>query len=321
MENIEETIKAAENKLLEVRAAKKELEQERALRAAPVDETKEAHTKEIRELQSGMKEKRAVTLNGTGTRSFVRELIKNVQAKKDVLNRFRYFYGPNATTVIPVWAADFSKAVEVDEAGTFESESKSLATKTLTAKAFCKSIPVSAELLKLSELDFEAELMNIIQDVYAETIVDAIFNGTPTAFKSLYEGTTEVKATKANLTALAKFALDLNDKMDNGVIIMNPAVYAEVEASDASAKEKAWAKELIERKTIEGIPVVLTSYANPDYVAIGGNFANYAVAVADQIEIKPKETVGSLVTTYDVSMFMSGLAPLPTNLYSLKVGA
>jgi hypothetical protein len=47
-------------------------------------------------------EKHAITLNGTGAINQIKELAKELQAKTPVLQRVRYFYGPNASTNIPV---------------------------------------------------------------------------------------------------------------------------------------------------------------------------------------------------------------------------
>lgn len=319
MENIENTLKNAENKLLELRAVKKELEAERALRNAPVNETKEVRSKVIADIQKAMQEKRSITLGGTGNVSIVRDLMKKATAKKEILSKFRYFYGPNAETVIPVWSSDIGRAVEVAEDGTFDSSSGTLATKSLNVKAFCKSIPVSNETLKLSAVNFESELDEIIADIFADTIAYQIFNAEGTgAFKNIYENAEDVPVAKKNISGLAKFALSIRDKMDNATIIMSPSVYADIEASDSNAKEKAWAKELIEKKTIEGVPVLLTSYAKE---IIGGDLLNMAVAVAEEISIEPKKAIGSLVTTFDVSMYLAGTPVVDGNLFVMNDAA
>lgn len=325
MEQIENTIKEAETKLAEIRSAKKELEAERALRNAPINEEKELRTKAFADVQNAMKEKRSITLGGTGNISLVRELQKVLTAKKDILSKFGYFYGPNAQTIIPVWGSDLGKAQPVAVDGTFPTSEGRLATKNLNPVAFCKSIPVSDETLKLSAVNFESELNNIIADVYADTLAYEVFNGTGEDghFSSIYTNANEVKANKLSVSSLAKLALEANDKTDNAVITINPKVYSTVlDNAGSTATDKAYVKQLVETKSIEGVPVILTSYASD---GTDGNFAlvadlkNYAIGIADELTIEPKKTVGSLTTTFDVSMYLAGTTVVPENVWVLKV--
>lgn len=319
MENIDQKIEMAKE-------AVKELRQAKALADSPVNEVKENRSRVFADVQKAMRDATPVTLGGTGNINIVRELQKVLTAKKDVLGKFRYFNGPDANTKIPVWASDLGRAHEVGEAGTWtETQNGALGVKDLYPKAFCKTIPVSAETLKLSAVDFEAELYGIIADVYADTIAYEVFNAAGTgAFKNIYSGNQNKVEVKTKdtvcITDLAKLALEVSDKMDNAEILVNSNVYSDITAADASAKEKAWMKELIEKKSIEGVPVRFTSYADKTGAkafAIAGNFQNYAIAIADQIVIEAKKTVGSLVTNYDVSMFLAGDVIVPQNFFEL----
>lgn len=325
MEKIENTIKEAETKLAEIRSAKKELEAERALRNAPICEDKELRTKAFADVQKAMQEKRSITLGGTGNISLVRELKKVLTAKKDILGRFNYFYGPNSQTIIPVWGSDLGRAVPVQADGTFKASSGKLATKNLNPIAFCKSIPVADETLKLSAVNFETELNNIIADVYADTLAWEVFNGSGEDghFSNIYAGATPVIANKLSVSALAKSALEVSDKTDTAFIVLNPKVYnAILDSAGSTATDKAYVKQLVESKSIEGVPVILTSYASDgtdgNYALIG-DLKNYAIALADELTIEPKKTVGSLTTTFDVSMYVAGTTVVPENFWALKV--
>ena len=330
-ENIKSgTIKAdeAKAKFEELRAKKADLQKKEALKNAEVfTETREAKPHNyIADVQKALRENRAITLNGTGEVNFIRDLHKVFTAKKDILQKFGYFYGANEKEVIPVWGADLGRAVEVDEAGSFETSEGQMTTRTVQVKPFCKSIPVSNEVLNLSSVsDFEAELQKIIADVYADTLAYNVFSADGTgAFKNIYDGATEVTASKLNITALAKLALEVSDKTDNAVIVLNPKVYADIEGSESSAREKQYIKELIGNRTIEGVPVILTSYAddgtNGNY-ALCGNLSNYAIAMANTLTVEPKKKVGSLVTYFDVNLYTAGIPVVPQNFWTLKIGA
>lgn len=329
-ENIKSgTIKAdeAKAKFEELRAKKADLQKKEALKNAPIVETCETKPHNyIADVQKALRENRAITLNGTGEVNFIRDLHKVLTAKKDILQKFGYFYGANEKEVIPVWGADLGRAVEVDEAGSFETSEGQMTTRTVQVKPFCKSIPVSNEVLNLSSVsDFEAELQKIIADVYADTLAYNVFSADGTgAFKNIYNGATEVTASKLNITALAKLALEVSDKTDNAVIVLNPKVYADIEGSESSAREKQYIKELIGNRTIEGVPVILTSYAddgtNGNY-ALCGNLSNYAIAMANTLTVEPKKKVGSLVTYFDVNLYTAGIPVVPQNFWTLKIGA
>lgn len=327
------TIKAdeAKTKLDELRAKKTELQKAEALKNAPV-RSNEPAVSSIADVAKAFQEKRAITLSGTGIVNTVRELVKVMQAKKPILNYVKYFYGENASTVVPVWGSAINRPAPLDEAGNITSDNANrLATTTLTLKNFATSIPVSDETLKLSAVAFQSELYQILADAYADCIAYEIFNGTGT--DGHFEGVVEkagnvvetATASAIKISDLSGLALTLADKTDNGVIFLNPAVYNEI-IKDTSDPQKVYREDLIRNKTIEGVPVVLTSYApasvaDGSLVAVAGDFTNYAVAMAGELNIEPKKTAGTLVTTYDVNMYLAGKPVLANNFYALKIKA
>ena len=181
----------AKQKFEELRAKKAEIEkgmialekaqqaqaEQIALQNAPQTREKESISS-IADVAKAFQEKRAITLSGTGIVNTVRELVKIMTPKKKILEKVRYFYGENASTVIPVWGSTLTRPAPVAEGGTITSETKNpLGSKSLTTIAFATSIPVSNETLKLSAVEFESELLNILADSYADAIAYEIFNG------------------------------------------------------------------------------------------------------------------------------------------------
>lgn len=324
--DIDEKIKEADSKLAEIREAKKELAQERALKDAPVEKADEV--KSFADVAKAFKEKRAVTLSGTGITDTVRQLVKVMTAKKPVLNYVKYFYGANAGTVVPVWGSALTRPVPVTENGTLTTDSSgALSASTLTLTPYGISIPVSDETLKLSAVSFESELQDILADAYSDAIAYQIFNGSGasgqfTAVTNVGHTVNAATASVISIKDIATLALDVADKTDSGVIFMNPAIYSAITVNEDSTKEKAWAKDLYNNKMIENVPVVLTSYAPSsttagDIIAIAGDFGNYAVATAGEMEITPKKTVGALTTTFDVAMYLAGKPVCANNFYGL----
>src|SRR5574344_340191 len=318
---IEETIKATEDKLLEIRAAKKELEQERALKEAPVVENRNAEkTKLYADLQKEMKEKRAVTVSGTGTVSVIADMVYALEAKKNLLSEFSIFTGASSSTIIPVWNNAEGEFAPVAEDGTFSAGSETMATTTVQPFAFGKQIKVNDQVLKLSGVDFENQINKIITNASNRTILKQIFNGTGASgqFTAITSGATASTKTAFNMAGLQDFALTLMDKTDSGKILMNPTVY-ETLVDCSTKKDEILMKKLLEEKTIEGVPVLLSSYVPSTVYAIGCDPKNYALGVADELQIVPKTTAGSLVHTYDASIYMNGKPIVPTDVYVYNV--
>ena len=112
-ENIKSgTIKAdeAKAKFEELRAKKADLQKKEALKNAPIAETRETKPHNyIADVQKALRENRAITLNGTGEVNFIRDLHKVFTAKKDILQKFGYFYGANEKESLIRYTLNLSK--------------------------------------------------------------------------------------------------------------------------------------------------------------------------------------------------------------------
>lgn len=323
----DEKLKRAEEKLAEIRAAKKEMEQQRALKDAPIEKESLVNFADV---AKAFKEKRAITLSGTGITDTVRELTKLMTAKKPILNYVKYFYGANAGTVVPVWGAATARPAPVSENGEITADTSSaLSSTNLTLSAFATSLPVSDETLKLSGVALESELQEIFADAYADAIAYQIFNGSGsngqfTAVSGVGNATMTAANAAISIVDIANLALAIGDKTDSGVIVMNPSVYSAITVDEDNTKQKAWAKDLFNNKVIENVPVILTSYAPSSTadnacLAIAADFKNYAVAMGGEMEITPKKTAGTLKTTFDVNMYLAGKPAVANNFYYLKM--
>ena len=320
MENIEETIKKAEERLAELRSANKELDQARALANAPVTENRTAEkNKFYSDIQNAMKENRTVKVNGTGTVNVAKELVFALEDKDDLLSKFSIHAGASASNVIPVWNNSIGEFAPVAEDGSFESEGEGLASVTVEPKAFAKSIKVSDETLKLSAVEFESALNKILTASTRRTILKGIFNGVDGRFVPIYEGATEVTADALNPSALQKLALTVLAKTDSACIPINPMDYAKI-VDAGTKKDEILLKQIIENKNIEGVPLVLSAFV-PAGVIGAGDLGNYGVGLANEMEITPKSTVGSLAHNYDASIYVAGKPIIAKDFFTLKVSA
>lgn len=311
-----------------LRMKKQDIEKRLAQQTAPQQREKKPEGV-FADIAKAMQEKRSITLSGTGVVNTIREIVQLMGSKKAVLEKVRYFYGENASTVIPIWGTSLTRPAPVADDGTLAKENTAnLGNTTLTAKAFGISIPVSNETLKLSAAAFESELQGIIADTFADCMAYEIFNGTGTGghFHSVLSDNAEIMKTAAvqlKLSDLAHFALTVSDKTDTACIFLHPAVYTAFIA-DVTDAHKVYREDLIRNKMVENVPVIITSYMPKEVttgskIAVAGDFQNYAVAVAGELNIEPKKTAGSLVTTFDVDMYLAGKSALDKNFTVLQV--
>jgi HK97 family phage major capsid protein len=319
----------AKKKFDELRAKKSEIEKAIALENAPV-ETRSVSTADI---QKALIEKRAITLNGTGAINQIKELAKELQAKTPVLERVRYFYGPNASTNIPVLSPGLATPAVVAEGATNIAVDTTavLGSKSVTPHAYVSILPISMEALKLGTVNFDSELPSIVADAFAQGFHRGILTGDGSGlnFKGLFTSIPVANqvacAAEGNplIADLVKLALTVQDLTDSGVIVLSPSIYAGILADPTEGVAKVYKEELIRNKTIENVQVILTSAAPSvltagSIVAVAGRLDDYALAMASEINIEPIKKVGDTNTYFQASVFANGLPIIEKNFYGLK---
>jgi HK97 family phage major capsid protein len=318
----------AKKKLEELRAQKTEIEKAIALENAPV-ETRNVATADI---QKALLEKRAITLNGTGAINQIKELAKELQAKTPVLNRVRYFYGPNASTNIPVLSPGLATPAAVAEGATNITVDSTaiLGNKSITPHAYVSILPISLEALTMGTVNFDSELPAIFADAFAQAFHRGILTGDGTGlnFTGLFSAIPSANkiecADEGNPTIadLVKLALTVQDLTDSGVIVLSPSIYAGVLADPTEGVAKVYKEELIRNKTIENVQVILTSAAPSattadEVVAVAGRLDNYGLGMASEINIEPIKKVGDTNTYFQASVFANGTPIVAKNFYGL----
>lgn len=320
----------------EVNAKRADLESRKAKLEKELAEFNRPNDKEEKrtlwgDMVKGIKENRStITVNGTGAVNTVRGLVKAVTDKIDILNRANFFYGPAAQTAIPVWPSH-AAATFVAEGGTAATQTKNIGVTQIYPKQALSSLVVSQMALDLSAADLESEMPDIMANAFGPLMASEMLTGDGTNMQGIF---TDSKITKyeksltiANLAALALTVKSKN--YINPCIIMSSSVYGAFMADNpnpADESTKIYKESLIRGKEIEGVPVVITSYA-PDststgaIVAVAGDLENYAIAVGGELKIKAKDTAGSSVVTYDGYSYFSGKPIISADFIGYKVAA
>jgi HK97 family phage major capsid protein len=322
----------AKKKFDELRANLEQVTKEIAQANAPVA-TRDAALPAVRtaDLIQAAREHRAITLNGTGSIAQVKELAKLLQEKTPVLEKVRMFYGPNASTNIPVLNTGLAAPVQAAEGATniAVDTTAEMGVKSLTPKAFVSILPVTLEALTLGIVDFENELSVIFSDAFARAFHGRIVKGPGGSdFQGLFTGVvTEnliacAQAGYPKIDDLVLLALTIQDFADDACIVLHPSIYAGI-ISDDTNLNLPYREEMIRGKTIEGVPLILTSAAPSavaagNTVAVAGRLSDYGFAVAGEITIDPIKKVGDTNTYFQASMFANGAKIVDKNFYGLK---
>lgn len=287
------------------------------------------------EMRSAMQEKRAITINGAGAYNVVSNIVKEIQAKKPLTKMVQTFYGPNASTNIPVFSPSLATPAYASEGKTDVSSDSTatLGVKSLTPYSFVSVLPVSSNALHMSGADLESQLPSIFAEAFGRAIHNGILQGDGTTgnFTGLF---TDGAVASGNvidtdgvgdlvMADLVKLALKIQDYVDDGVIVMNSSIYSTV-MGDTTAGTDVYKEELARGKTIEGVKVVLTSAAPStaaagDLVAVAGPMSSYGLAIANSLEITPIKVKGDTNTYFQAEMFLNGAPIIDANFFALQV--
>jgi hypothetical protein len=82
-------------------------------------------------------------------------------------------------------------------------------------------------------------------------------------------------------------------------------------------------QEFLRSQTVLGVPFIMSSYGlttltNGSYIAVGGYFKHYGLAVAQEITVDQIKTVGTDAVTFQAFMYMQGNPLLGGSFRRLK---
>jgi hypothetical protein len=318
----------AGDELDRLKAEKRDIQQRIAQRYAPQDGEQSTTLADIR---GAITEKRAITLNGLSDINQIKELQKELSDKKEILNLVKYFYGPNAATMIPILTPGLITPDSYAEGATnivFDNQAV-LGVKVIKAHAFITFLPVSAETVHLGSVNLDTELPEIFADAFGDALARQVVTGDGTGmnFDGLFNGLTNTISCNAagtpKMADLVNLAIAVRDKCDDAVIIMHPSVYSGIMADATTVVAVYYKEELIKNKLIEGIKVLLTGYTPSSTsagsaVAVARRMSDYALALASEIIVEPIKKVGDSNTYFQATVFANGCKIINKNFTGLR---
>lgn len=325
--NGEMTLEAAKER---TNAIKNELS-DMAQRAAAVIAKPETRSTKMGfgDLSTAMIEKRAITLNGTGAINQVASIVEEIQAKTPLLNAVQYFYGPNASSQIPLMSPGLALPVVAAEGYTSGSTDTTavLTTTAILPVPYISTLPVSFDALNFYSANLESKLSSMFAGVYAtamhKVIVDALFHTTGVASGNKIHLTASGLPT---INALAELTYTLGDYTDTGLMVMNSAALRHALDSASDVSGRIYAEEIQRSKTLNGVKIITTSFAptavtDGVLVVVAGDMANFGLGVAADLMITPKTKVGDNNTYYDACMYFAGKVIQNKNLFGITAHA
>lgn len=334
----------ADKKIGELRSRKTMLDKKIALFNKPKGDEKRSGGTRLTNADfiKAAAEKRSLTLAGNGAVNQVKEIIKAIVNDDSLLNEFRYYYGANSETNIPVLSP--RPAVPAGQAegasGIADDSTAAMGVTALKPIAFVSILPVTLEALKLNSIDIESELNSIFDEAFREAMHTgaltgdgaAIASGSGNKMKGLFTaaaantaGQTTLSGSTPTLAELANLAVTVRAKKERFEIVVSPSIYAAILA-DTSTNEstKIYKESLIRDKEIEGVKVRIdadapsaTSTGSVEVVA--APLGRYAMGVASEIIIDPIKVKGDTKTYFQAAMFFTGAPILDGDVYSLVV--
>jgi len=325
------TAEKAETRFQELKAQKREIEQHIAKASMP-RMTEASGGFDVRELRDAMVQKRAITLNGTGMISQMQTLVTEMSRKKEILNHVNYFFGSNATMMVPVLSPPLAAPAAYPEgANNVAMDTQAnISSQELRPRAFVSTLPVTAEAIAMGSVNIEAELPNIFTKAFARGFATQVVTGDGTGlnFDGLFNNIhadNRIQSSTVGRPTIADFvtlATTLSDYAEESIIVTHPHIYGAILADSSPGIAERYKDELIKNKTIEGVKVLVTSYAPSSIAAgatfaVGGNMDSYGVAVAGDLNLKPKYRVGDTHTYFEATIFTHGAKIVERDFYGL----
>lgn len=281
-------------------------------------------------------ERRAWSGAGYGTApGIIRALIDGGRLRK----LCNIAYGKNAVTVVQ--AMTTSPAIPVGSApgatGTSSDSTAVFGPDAMTLKPWYSTLAVPMNVL--FDGSAEAELPNLFADNFGAAIDKMVIQGAGSGSDGLgvFIASSSGVPTGSDITAtgsgaapvwadyvsMALTLLGLSGDQNSLAIVVHPTVFATaLGVATGSDPNKV---EFMTKGTILGIPVILSSYAlttltSGSYVAVGGYFKHYTIAIAQEITIDQIKTVGSDNVTFQAFMYMQGKPTIGSSFRRLKTG-
>lgn len=312
------------------------LEVVQSLRNVPASLSGGEHRGEWGEVRKAMLEKRSITSGGAGVNT-VGGIVKALVDGDRLIGKVSKFYGRNASTIVPVFAPGLALPVgnAPGATGISPDATAALSGDSLALKAWYSILGVSMD--ALISTDIESELPLIFSRAYGAAIDKAILVGAGNGNDALgvFVASASGVPTSSDIACaaagtpkwadMAKLALTIigMGSDQNGLAIVAHANIIAALLSEATTGTDPFRVEYLTKGSILGVQVIVSSYAPStltagSYVAVGGYFPHYALAVAQELTIDPIKTVGSDNVTFQSFMYMNGKPLIGSSFRRLK---
>ena len=250
------------------------------------------------------------------------------------------FLGKNAITTVPVFSPN--PAIPVGSVpgaiATAADSTALLAGTALTLKPWYCILQVSMGALLSS--DVGAEMGSIFSDAYGAAIDKMICvgagsgsdglgvfiasaSGVPTTSDiSLPTGSVAAGAVFSDYVGMVLALLALGGDPASLCVIVNPTIM-QMALNATGTGADPMKQEFLRSQTVLGVPFIMSSYAlttltNGSYIAVGGYFKHYGLAIAQEITVDQIKTVGTDAVTFQAFMYMQGNPLLGGSFRRLK---
>lgn len=281
-------------------------------------------------------EVRAITSNGAGVNT-APGLVKALVDGGKLRSKVSVFTGKNAETVVPVFSPTLALPVgNAPGASSIAADSTAVLTgDKLTLKAWYSILAVSMG--ALISTDIEGYLPGIFAEAFGAAIDKMILVGAGSGsdglgvFIASSSGVTTSQdiacaasgAPKwVDVVKLASQVRGLGGDLSKAAIVLHPDFVANL-ITEATASMEGAKMELLTKGTVRGIEVIESSHCPTtltagSYVAVGGYFDHYAVAVAQELTIDQIKVVGSDNITMQSFMYLQGKPTIGASFRRLK---
>jgi hypothetical protein len=286
-------------------------------------------------------ERRAITSNGAGVNTapgIIRAMVDGGKLRPKV----SLFLGKNAQTIVPVFSPHLALPAGQTPGGTGIGADGTgvLAGDGLTLKPWYSIIAISRG--ALMSTDIEAELPAILSEAFGGAIDKAItvgagsgndMLGVEIASSSGVTTSQDIACTSgaaaapnwADYLGMVMELLALGGDIASLAIIVHPTIFKAALAVGVTGFDPMKSEYLL-KGTILGVEVILSGYSLTtltagSYVAVGGKFKHYALAIAQELIIDDIKVVGSDNITFQAWMYMQGKPLIGSSFRRLKTAA
>lgn len=311
-----------------IRTEKRVKDMKEELRSVPFETNKPAEGFEA--ITNAMKEKRAITLNGTGAINVIQDIMTAALESNELTKDYSVFYGENAKTSIPVFStmpatpsgqAEGVTNVSADSTAVFGASD-------LVPKPFVSLLQISYATAAFNK-NFEAQLKKVFSKSFADAILYQSLVGTGTSqFTGVFEcsgsTTTALAAGKPTPADLLGIAITAKSKLSNPVIVMSATFLSDILVG-TSAKDPI-TNEILINRTCFGVPIITSGHAptsttEDDVMIVVFDKPNYAVAIASELLIIPIRKAGDTNVYYQAELYMNGKPIIAGDVFQLVAKA